>query len=91
MYHARGIISTAQAASGEQQKEIEALNKGDEKTKVWAENWYDGLTYCESMRILASGILTNTSEKAPGTLSDNDLQKKESSRPLQHWQKTRSM
>ena len=47
MYHARGIISTAQATSGEQQKEIEALSEEDEKTKVWAENWYDGLTYCE--------------------------------------------
>jgi len=47
MYHARGIISISQATSGEQQKEIEALSEGDEKTKVWAENWYDGLTYCQ--------------------------------------------
>ena len=31
----------------QQQKEIEALSEGDEKTKVWAENWYDGLTYCQ--------------------------------------------
>lgn len=52
MYHARDIIASTQAASGEQQKEIEALNEGDEKTKLWAENWYDGLTYCKCLLVL---------------------------------------
>jgi hypothetical protein len=47
MYHAREIVAAWQTATGEQQKEIEALHKGDESTKLWEENWYDGLTYCE--------------------------------------------
>lgn len=47
MYHARGIVANAQSVNGEAQKEIEAFNDGDEQTKVWAENWYDGLTYCK--------------------------------------------
>lgn len=47
MYHARDIVTAGPTASAEQQKEIAALNEGDESTKVWAENWYDGLTYCE--------------------------------------------
>ncbi len=47
MYHARGIVTASETASGEQKKELEALKKGDESTKLWAENWYDGLTYCE--------------------------------------------
>jgi hypothetical protein len=47
MYHARDLVAANQAAYGEQQKEYEALKKGDEATKLWAENWYDGLTYCE--------------------------------------------
>lgn len=47
MYHARGVVATAETASGEQQKEMAALKEGNEFTKVWAENWYDGLTYCE--------------------------------------------
>lgn len=47
MYHARGVVAKAEMISGEQQKELEALKTGHEKTKVWAENWYDGLTYCE--------------------------------------------
>ncbi len=51
MYHARDIIASTQAASGEQQKEVEALNDGDEKTKLWAENWYDGLTYCKCLLV----------------------------------------
>jgi hypothetical protein len=46
MYHARDIVAATQAANGEQAKEYEALKQGDEATKVWAENWYDGLTYC---------------------------------------------
>jgi hypothetical protein len=47
MYHARGIVSAAETTTGEQKKELEALKDGDAATKVWAENWYDGLTYCE--------------------------------------------
>ncbi|EPE27416.1 (Trans)glycosidase [Glarea lozoyensis ATCC 20868] len=46
MYHARGIVAAAQTTTGEVQKELEALKTGNEQTKVWAENWYDGLTYC---------------------------------------------
>lgn len=47
MYHARGIVSAAETATGEQQREFEALKEGDAATKIWAENWYDGMTYCE--------------------------------------------
>lgn len=47
MYHARGIVAAAETATGEQKKEFEALKEGDEATKLWAENWYDGLTYCQ--------------------------------------------
>ena len=47
MYHARSFVATAEKLSGEQQRELEATKTGDEITKVWAENWYDGLTYCE--------------------------------------------
>lgn len=47
MYHARGVVAAAESASGERQKEIEALSEENESTKMWAENWYDGLTYCK--------------------------------------------
>jgi hypothetical protein len=47
MYHARSIVAATQAASGELQKELAALSIGSEQTKIWEENWYDGLTYCE--------------------------------------------
>lgn len=46
MYHARNLIATFENASGKIQKETEALKEGDEKTKLWVENWCDGLTYC---------------------------------------------
>lgn len=46
MYHARDVVAAFESESGQTQKEIEALEEGDEKTKVWAENWCDGLTYC---------------------------------------------
>lgn len=46
MYHARQFVATVQNASGEIEKEVEALKESDEKTKVWVENWCDGLTYC---------------------------------------------
>lgn len=47
MYHARGIIMAAETQYGETQQEIEALKEGDEQSKVYAENWSDGLTYCK--------------------------------------------
>jgi hypothetical protein len=47
MYHARNLVAANQSASGEQAKEHTALKEGDEATKLWAENWYDGLTYCK--------------------------------------------
>jgi hypothetical protein len=47
MYHARGIVAANETATGEQQREFQALKEGDESTKLWAENWYDGLTYCK--------------------------------------------
>jgi hypothetical protein len=47
MYHARDIVAATETASGEQQKEQQALKQGGESIKLWAENWYDGLTYCE--------------------------------------------
>jgi len=46
MYHARDIVAAGRTASGEQQEEMAALKDGDAATKLWAENWYDGLTYC---------------------------------------------
>lgn len=48
MYHARDVVAVNQIATGESQKEVEALKDGDSSTKLWAENWYDGLTYCKS-------------------------------------------
>lgn len=47
MYHARDIVAATQTASGEAKREMEALKQGDSSTKLWAENWYDGLTYCK--------------------------------------------
>lgn len=47
MYFARDIVMGSKATSGELQKEVEALKTGDETTKLWQENWYDGLSYCE--------------------------------------------
>ncbi len=52
MYHARSVISASEAATGEQQKEVDAQKEADESTKMWQENWYDGLTYCECRRVL---------------------------------------
>ena len=54
MYHARGIVSAVETTSGEQKKELEALKDGDAASKVWAENWYDGLTYCEQSSAIFS-------------------------------------
>ena len=51
MYHARGVVTALQTATGEAKKEIEALEDGNSSTKVWAENWYDGLTYCKRVPV----------------------------------------
>ena len=67
MYHAREVVAIAETLSGEQQKELEALKTGDEKTKVWAENWYDGLTYCGSSKALRYMELMADIRKAHGT------------------------
>ncbi|KAH7327176.1 glycoside hydrolase superfamily [Rhexocercosporidium sp. MPI-PUGE-AT-0058] len=72
MYHARGIIATAQGVSEEQQKEIEALTEGNEKTKVWAENWYDGLTYC-TWNALGQRLTEEKVLKAVTTLAENKI------------------
>ena len=48
MYHARGVVSAADAGITEQLNDIDATNKDNESAKLWAENWYDGLTYCKS-------------------------------------------
>lgn len=58
MYHARGIVSTAETGLNEQLKDIEEDKKDSESTKMWAENWYDGLTYCRSIRCRLPDSLT---------------------------------
>jgi hypothetical protein len=47
MYHARSIVLAAETATGQQKMAHEALKDEDSAAKLWAENWYDGLTYCE--------------------------------------------
>ena len=79
MYHARDIVAAGPTASAEQQKEIAALKEGDESTKVWAENWYDGLTYCKSP-YHPNNLITNPL-KAPGMPSGNDSLKTKSLKP----------
>ena len=56
MYHARGIVVAAETQSGEVQKELAALNEPTETSKMWAENWYDGLTYCKDPILPHSGL-----------------------------------
>ena len=63
MYHARGIVAAAETATGEQKKELQASKSGNAATKLWAENWYDGLTYCECSNY-ASWI---EADRLPGT------------------------
>jgi hypothetical protein len=53
MYHARDIFAANETTTGEQQREFEALKEGDKATKLWAENWYDGLTYCMYLKYIA--------------------------------------
>lgn len=47
MYHARSVVAAAQTKSGELLEEFEGLNQETPETILWAENWYDGLTYCK--------------------------------------------
>jgi hypothetical protein len=49
MYHARQIVTATETANVEQQKMVDEFNNGGESANTWAENWYDGLTYCESI------------------------------------------
>ncbi|KAI6714138.1 hypothetical protein JHW43_003359 [Diplocarpon mali] len=74
MYHARGIVSSSLAASWEQQKEIEALNseEDNEKTKLWSENWYDGLTYC-TWNALGQRLTEEKVLAAVTTLAENNI------------------
>lgn len=72
MYHARDVVAAAETASGQQQKEIEALNEGDEKTKLWTENWYDGLTYC-TWNALGQRLTEEKVLKAVTTLAENKI------------------
>lgn len=46
MYHAREVVTANETATGEQQKELAGLKDETEQTKLWTENWFDGLTYC---------------------------------------------
>jgi hypothetical protein len=78
MYHARDIVAAGPTASAEQEKEIIALKEGDESTKLWAENWYDGLTYCEFPTY--HYLLIANPLKALGTHSGNDSLKTKLSR-----------
>lgn len=46
MYHARELVHYMSEATGEEQRELEALKEGVKPQ--WMENWFDGLTYCLS-------------------------------------------
>ncbi|TAQ84033.1 hypothetical protein B7494_g7645 [Chlorociboria aeruginascens] len=72
MYRARSLVMTAKKTSGEQRKEIEALHKGDESTKLWADNWYDGLTYC-TWNALGQRLTEEKIIKAVETLAENKI------------------
>ncbi|XMA11985.1 hypothetical protein WAI453_004776 [Rhynchosporium graminicola] len=72
MYHARTIVSAAQATSGEQSKEVKTLKEEDEQTKMWAENWYDGLTYC-TWNALGQRLTEEKVLKAVTTLAENNI------------------
>lgn len=74
MYYARDVVSNARLGSGEEQKENKAFATGDETTKLWQDNWYDGLSYCKFRSLLARGPPLTL--QAPGTHSGNVLQKK---------------
>ncbi|TVY71546.1 putative galactinol--sucrose galactosyltransferase [Lachnellula suecica] len=72
MYHARDIVAAGQTASGEQQKELAALKDGDTSTKLWAENWYDGLTYC-TWNALGQRLTEDKIVEAVEVLKENNI------------------
>ncbi|TVY38596.1 putative galactinol--sucrose galactosyltransferase [Lachnellula occidentalis] len=72
MYHARDIVAAGPTASAQQQKEIAAMNEGNESTKVWAENWYDGLTYC-TWNALGQRLTEDKVVKAAEVLKENNI------------------
>ncbi|CAG8978652.1 hypothetical protein HYALB_00011748 [Hymenoscyphus albidus] len=72
MYHARGIVTAAQTASGEHQRELAALKEGNESTKTWSENWYDGLTYC-TWNALGQRLTEDKILRAVETLAENKI------------------
>ena len=46
MYYARDLVSLTRAAR-RKEGEMKDLQGDAESIKLWAENWYDGLTYCK--------------------------------------------
>ncbi|KAF7887994.1 uncharacterized protein EAF01_011148 [Botrytis porri] len=72
MYHARDVVAALENKSGQTQKEIEALEEGDEKTKVWVENWCDGLTYC-TWNALGQRLTEDKILKAVDILAENKI------------------
>ncbi|KHE89986.1 glycoside hydrolase family 36 protein [Neurospora crassa] len=69
MYHARGLVSTADRA-GESSTKLEKLSDNVEAN--WYENWYDGLGYCTwnalGQRLTAEKVIT-----AVDALADNNI------------------
>lgn len=74
MYHARSLVSASQATSEEAQRERQTLasNADDDKTKFWAENWYDGLTYC-TWNALGQRLTEEKVLNAVTTLAENQI------------------
>lgn len=70
MYHARNVVDAAKVASGQEQQEIKALHDGP-TTKLWQENWYDGLTYCKYKNLLPPYVAEGSRYlECPGTASE---------------------
>ncbi|RDW82573.1 glycoside hydrolase-2 [Coleophoma cylindrospora] len=70
MYHARGVVATAEELSGEASKEMEALKDG--VRPEWLENWYDGLTYC-TWNALGQQLTEEKVIKAVDTLAEHQI------------------
>jgi hypothetical protein len=70
MYHARKIVMSYEAASGQLTEEFKALTEN--LKPEWLEDWYDGLTYCTW-----NGLGQNLSEEkvftALDSLAANDI------------------
>lgn len=52
MYHARLVVHDDERASGEEQKELQAVKDGVKAQ--WMENWFDGLTYCKYLLVIST-------------------------------------